>query len=139
MTVVPQVLLDFLRNGVPRATVHMRRGLKSNPGTFEQIVAEWCRRWWHLDYRWEIPLAEDGPGSVFQRDARLVAQADLVLAFFAPYHAMTGGTGHVVERAIDRDVPVYSFTLGNRLERVGDHDPHDLWGERINSWFSEEP
>jgi hypothetical protein len=37
--------------------------------------------------------------------------ADTVVAFFSPESLMTGGTGHVVEKAIDKETPVYAFEI----------------------------
>jgi nucleoside 2-deoxyribosyltransferase len=85
-----------------------------------------------------VPVPEGGPGVVFERDIEMVGLSDLVLAFFAPYHAMEGGTGHVVEVAIDRNVPVYSYTLDDEtLTRVGDHDPEATWQPLIKEYFDQ--
>lgn len=132
LTVVPDGLLHFLADYAPDPTVVLlRRGLKTDPGRFERLVAEWCFQFPHLNHRWVMPEPGGGSGAVFNRDAELVANADLVLAFF-PDSGLEGGTGHVVERAIDLGVPVYSYTLSDETEtgceRLGEVDPTDSWG-----------
>lgn len=125
-------------DATPRdSKVLLRRGLKSPPGVFEKLIRELVREHaGHLEIEWVMPDPEDGPGQTFNRDNAMVAKADLVLAFFAPYHPMEGGTGHVVEAAIDRNVPVYSWEMGNKgLTRVGDHDPDALWQEMVAEYF----
>lgn len=66
----------------------------------------------------------------------MVSRADLVLAFFHPDLIMEGGTGHCVETAIDRGVPVYSFSISeSSLTQVGSHDPDASWQEMIGAYF----
>ena len=138
LDVVPDNLLYFLTDGTAASTiVYLRRGLKSKPGMFERLVASWCREMGHPEVRWVLPDPELGAGSVFLRDNELVAASDLVLAFFAPGHHMEGGTGHVVERAIDSGVPVYSWVVGDDISRVGESDPEATWQELIQAWFEE--
>ncbi len=49
---------------------------------------------------------------VFLRDYEMVRDADRVIAFFSTYLFLEGGTGHVVKAALDRDLPVKAFSLG---------------------------
>lgn len=132
--VVPEGLLHWLADGVKAATVLLRRGINTRPGKFESLVAEWCRMYNHLDYRWILPDPADGPAMVFNRDTELVSAADVVIAFLTPA-GLEGGTGHVVERAIDRGVPVYSFTIGEDLQRLGENDPTESWEDTIREWL----
>lgn len=124
---------------MPRGTtIILRRGNHSPPGYFERLLRELVRQQDHLEVSWAIPDPDGGPGATFNRDNDMVSQADLVLAFFEPHHVMEGGTGHVVETAIDRAVPVYSFTLSdNSLTRVGDHDPDAIWQQTVAAYFPE--
>ncbi len=139
LEVVPDALLHFIADGLPNnSRVFLRRGLKGKPGKFELMIAEWCRQYGHVEVRWEIPDFEEGAGAVFNRDNAMVRGSDLVLAFFAPGRMMQGGTGHVVEAAIDQGVPVYSFELNGGLVRVGENDPDAAWQPTIDSWFSAE-
>lgn len=110
--------------------------MKSAPGQFERLLYEMCRQSTHLEARWILPDPDAGPGAAFLRDNEMVSGSDLVLAFFDPQNVMTGGTGHVVETAIDRGVPVYSFILSdNALTRLGDHDPGAIWQETVAGFF----
>jgi hypothetical protein len=137
LDVVPQGLLEFLGDGTPDPTVVLlRRGVQSSPGRFESLIAEWCRQFAHLEHRWCFPDPKDGRAQVFNRDAEMVRASDLVLAFFVDQ--LEGGTAHVVERAIDLGVPVYSFSLGDEpsgVIRLGEHDPTDSWGAVVDGWF----
>jgi hypothetical protein len=134
---VPFELTEFLADYCPRPTlVVMRRPIKGRPGRFEQLVAEWCRMFDHLEHRWAMPEAGNGAGAAFRRDYDMVAGADLVLAFLTP-DGMVGGTAHVVEAAIDRGSPVYSFIVGEEsLTRLGEVDPTDSWGPLIEEVFT---
>ncbi len=139
LRIAPDQLLYFLADGIPNnSRVWLRRGLKGTPGVFERMVAEWCRQYPHVEARWIIPDFDEGPGAVFNRDNAMVRDSDLVLAFFAPGRMMEGGTGHVVEAAIDQGVPVYSFELNGGLKRVGEHDLEASWQATIQSWFEAE-
>ena len=124
-------------DGTPDGTrILLRRGNKGAPGQFERLVREVVRQCSHLDVLWLMPEPDGGPGATFNRDNLMVASSDLVLAFFAPHHVMEGGTGHVVETAIDRNVPVYSFTIDDKaLTRVGDHDPDAIWQQTVEAYF----
>ncbi|HEX5016537.1 MAG TPA: hypothetical protein VFX15_03000 [Actinomycetes bacterium] len=122
-----------------QTTVLLRRGNASDPGRFERLVREIIRSYAvHLEYRWVMPDPAAGPGAAFLRDNEMVAASDLVLAFFAPGRMMEGGTGHVVESAIDKNVPVYSFILGETLARVGEHDPDAIWQQQVRAYFDAE-
>jgi hypothetical protein len=125
-------------DGTPDKTkILLRRGNKAAPGQFEQLIREIVRQSSHLEALWMMPEPNGGPGAAFNRDNLLVASSDLVLAFFAPYHEMEGGTGHVVEAAVDRNVPVYSFTVDDKaLTRVGDHDPGAIWQQTVEAYFN---
>lgn len=50
-------------------------------------------------------------GDVYRRDYEMVQNARNVLAFFAPDQEMEGGTGHVVQAALARGVPVEAYRL----------------------------
>jgi hypothetical protein len=139
LKVVPDNLLYFLTDGTPRDTrVFLRRGMQATPGKFERLVAQWCLEYAHPEARWIIPDPEDGPGAAFIRDREMVRQSDLVLAFFAPEMLMDGGTGHIVECAIDLAVPCYSWQVTRDIVRVGEHDPDAVWQGTIREWFEVE-
>jgi len=124
-------------DGTPDGTtVLLRRGAYTAPGRFERLCRELVTQSGHLNVRWCMPDQEGGPGAAFLRDNEMVSRSDLVLAFFDPHNVMAGGTGHVVETAIDRAVPVYSFTVDEEgLTRVGEHDPEAIWQETLAGYF----
>lgn len=134
---IPWALYEYLMDGVPQGTIILlRRGNKTPPGRFEQLIAELIRQSGHLELRWMLPDPEGGPGAAFNRDNEMVSLADLVLAFFDPERVMAGGTGHVVETAVDRHVPVYSYAFDEtEMQRVGESDPDARWQAVIGGWF----
>ena len=131
---MPFELTDFLADYCPvTTTVFLRRGVVSPPGRFERLIAEWCLLL-HLEHRWALPDPDQGRAQVFNRDLEMVSGADLVLAFLGE-DGMVGGTAHVVEAAIDRGVPVYSFIVAEEVTRLGEVDPTDSWGPVIAEVF----
>lgn len=56
-----------------------------------------------------------------ERDTRMVAQSDVVWAFFDPNRTMEGGTANVVNIAMNRWVEVHAWTIdeGDNLIEVG--------------------
>jgi hypothetical protein len=71
-----------------------------------------------------IKPAEKGPGCAWRRDRALVADAHRVIAFFQESNFMEGGTGHVVQCALDANVPVEAWAqaLHGELELVAEDD-----------------
>ena len=92
------------------------------PGGFEVMVAKiaaalgvevvWCR-----------PTGND-KGNTYLRDIDMVSQADFVIAFFTT-EAMDGGTGHVVEAAMSKSIPVEGWWIDSdgQAVRIGEYDP----------------
>ena len=71
-----------------------------------------------------------GRESVFFRDYRLVEAADALVAYFDSARIMDGGTGHVVEAALNREVPVTAWSVGHTtFERIGEVELSDLIGQ----------
>jgi hypothetical protein len=111
----------------PHATVLLRHPLHREPERFEQMVAIACEKL-GFAVEWRTP-EPGGRHLVYLRDIEMVGQSDLVLAFFAGAE-MSGGTEHVVEKAIDQRVPVYSYGVRDgELMMLGCHDPWDSFGE----------
>jgi hypothetical protein len=75
-----------------------------------------------LDVELCFPPVAGGREGVFKRDYTMIERADRVVAYFSPDKIMDGGTGHLVEAAMNRDIPSEAWRLddGGRLERVGD-------------------
>jgi len=106
--------------------IGLRRGLYEGPQPFESLIAQVCAAM-NLQVRWYIPDPDTGREGVYYRDIDMVREADCVLAFFVG-EEMSGGTEHVVEKALDQHVPVYSY--GRRSDSwvmLGSHDPEDIW------------
>ena len=108
----------------------LRRGYKTEPAMFEQAMAMLGTSLW-MDVEWVKPEPDLGRAGTFLRDVELVKRADLVLCFFDKPE-ISGGTAHVVEKAIDQEVPVYAYGFdGLRFQRVGEHDPDNRWGDAL--------
>jgi len=60
-------------------------------------------------------------GDVYRRDYEMVEHSVAVLAFFAPDQEMEGGTGHVVQAALARNIPVEAYRMAEtgRPELLG--------------------
>lgn len=130
LEIMPVVIMEFMAQLPVNAVVQLRRGRTTRAGRFERIVAEAATRLW-LTVKWCEPNPEDGEGQTYFRDVDMVASSDVVLAFFAG-DEMSGGTEHVVEKAMDPSqlVPVYSYgVVDGRLIRIGEHDPNEAWSE----------
>lgn len=103
----------------PNTKILLRRGLHSEPGVFETLVAQLCDSL-GIEYAWRRP-EPGGRGATFRRDVSLIGAADGVIVFFHPDRIMEGGTGHLVEKAIDANVPVWAFTYNEGIiDRVGE-------------------
>jgi len=110
--------------------VLLRAGNKTDPGLFEQVMAKLATSLW-MDIEWVKPEPELGRAGTFLRDVEYAKKADLVLAFFQGTE-MGGGTAHVVEKAIDQEVPVYAYGFdGRSFQRIGEHDPDNRWGDSV--------
>ena len=110
----------------PETTVLLRHPLHRGPERFELMVSIACEKFGYpVDWRQPEP---GGRSQVFFRDIEMVGRSDLVLAFFAG-EVMSGGTEHVVEKAIDQRVPVYSYGVRDGdLVLLGSHDPENGFG-----------
>jgi len=104
--------------------------MKSRPGLFEMAMAAYCMA--HgINYEWVMPDPAGGREATYNRDIEFARRADLILCFFAD-EKMSGGTEHVVEKALDVGTPVYSWGLhGDEFKRIGEHDPDNLWGDLV--------
>lgn len=102
------------------STVLLRRPRKAKAGLFELNVAEMATS---LGYtvEWYEP-DEGGSHQTYRRDFELVEAADQIECFFAIETPMEGGTGHLVESAMMRGVPVYAWTIDDHghVDRLGE-------------------
>lgn len=121
----PTRALGYLATLPDGATVGLRSPTSDEPEIFERIVAQVAKAM-GLRVKWYAPEGQ-GREATYYRDIRMVDEATCVLAFFAE-EEMSGGTEHVVEKAIDREVPVYSYGLvDDRWRLIGSHDRYDAW------------
>jgi len=120
--------LSNLLGALPASTtILLRKGRHSNPGQFELIVSGLCEIQ-HVSYEWCVP-EPGGREQTFERDIKMVERSGLVLAFFDEGQFMEGGTGHVVEKAVERGIHTIAYELrGDTLHHVG-----ELEGERVVS------
>ena len=107
------------------------------PGRFERDAAAMCSVI-GLDYQWCIPyLSEGRPGrkAVWDRDMDMLSKSDLALCFYdvGQIGNEESGTVALVDKAVSMEVPVYAYavTAENAIIRVGEHDPQNLWAERV--------
>lgn len=109
---------------LPEGThVLLRQGRTTGYGPFEQFVAEVCRRL-NIDVDPYLPEEGQGRAAVWERDILMATQSDEVVAFFPPDEIMVGGTGHVVEKAIDVDRRVNCYIMSNgRKTWVAGNEP----------------
>lgn len=124
---LPKQLLSMMQLTFPSpAVVLLRHPLtKDKAEPFEQMVAKACD-FFGILYGWMRP-EPGGRGKVYERDVNMVGRSDLVLAFFAD-DVMTGGTEHIIEKAMDQDVPHYAYGIrDDQLVLLGSHDPYNLW------------
>ena len=92
------------------------------PGGFEHMVAKLAEAL-GTEVEWCIPEGSER-GQVFERDLAMVEKADYVIAFFST-PALEGGTGHVVEAAMAKSIPVEAWhvTPDGDAVRIGEYDP----------------
>lgn len=120
--------MTWLHDRPPGMKMLLRSGNHSEPGLFEQVMAKLGSSLW-MDIEWVKPDPGSGRAGTFIRDVELVRMADLVLCFFSGTE-ISGGTAHVVEKAIDLEVPVYAYGFdGSTFHRIGEHDPDNRWGD----------
>jgi hypothetical protein len=133
----PRLLILFLASLDNDDVVLIRTPKTGEPGPFERDVLALCRL---LQIPVETFTPEPTPetpgrSSVYYRDIELVEAADLVLLFFTPDEAVEGysGTAHLMDKAIDANRPVYAYTVADdgKVDRVGEHDPDDLFAGKV--------
>jgi hypothetical protein len=125
---MPELLVQLVAERLPHDALYLlRRPLYSEPNRFEQIVAGFLVATGHA-FGWMRP-EPGGRAAVFNRDITMVGKSDLVLAFFAD-DEMSGGTEHVVEKAMDQWIPAYSYGVRDgQYVLIGSFDPDDRFPE----------
>jgi hypothetical protein len=112
--------------------VLMRKGIVKQKNDFETACCLICQP---LDIPIEFYApSPGGRDEVYYRDIEMVSKADLVICIFSAHQPMEGGTAHVVEKAQDRQVPVYAYTYDDEngtWDRLGEWDPADAWTHNV--------
>jgi len=112
----------------PESIILLRRPRLNPPGIMELAISEMVAQDVLADHHLSVEWFEPAPGDrsqTYQRDFEMVSVADRVVAYFDEGHIMEGGTGHVVEAALAREVPVEAWAISGdgRIWRVGEIDP----------------
>jgi hypothetical protein len=116
----------------PNATTILRL-IESNPGQIitrttkangiDAVVAGLCLMYGHPCEMYSM----EGPsrGGAYVRDLNLINDADKIIAIFAPDRVMEGGTGHIVNKALDerKEVEAYTIDEQGELVLVGGNNP----------------
>lgn len=110
--ITAQIILGQLRD-LPKdiRVVLLRRPRGGYPSAFEAFVSSLASSL-EFEVEWCVP-GVGGRSAVFLRDVEMVQKADEVLCFFPPEHIMEGGTGHIVEKAMDQDKIVRAYALSS--------------------------
>lgn len=104
--------------------VFLRKPTEKPARRFELAIAVAATRL-GIGVRWWIP-GKGGRQATFLRDVAMVQAADEVLAYFAENAEMDGGTGHVVDKALDQNKPCRAYAIvDGSLKWVGGHDSED--------------
>lgn len=92
-----------------RSTVLLRESLHEGVAPFEKLAAELCDTL-GIRYEWRKP-DPGGRASVYNRDVSMVRSADHVVTYFDPATPMQGGTGHIIDRAIEEEVTCEAWAV----------------------------
>lgn len=124
---------DVYRKIVAALTFHQGEIRIRRPDT--SPIEGWI--WENLaDDRIVVPYPSPPGKNNYDRDHLIVQGADLVMSFFPEERFMEGGTGHVVECAIEADVPVEAWAMhpDGSLTLFAEHD--GVWTAAARTWQS---
>jgi hypothetical protein len=105
-----EITAEFLSHLDTDTRILLRSPINDPPNPLEENLARQAEDL-GLEVVWCYPDRRGGREGTYVRDAHMAGMADLVLAFFLPGKVMTGGTGHVVEKALDKDIPIQAYEL----------------------------
>jgi hypothetical protein len=126
-------ILKHLTKLPPRSTVLLRKPMHEDPNPIESLIGDLSPTL-GIAVEWYSP-EPGGRTATFLRDVKMIERSDVLIVYFHPEHVMEEGTGHLVEKATDRDMPVWAYTWSEEhgLEWVGEggepppHSPaHEL-------------
>lgn len=122
-------LLQQLAALPPNTTVLLRRPRFSLPGGFEMLSKNLCESL-DIPVEWRIP-EEGGRSATYLRDISMVQAADAVVCYFHPDAIMDGGTGHLAEKALDQEKPLYTYAAvePGQVEWIGGIEPSNPLGK----------
>lgn len=108
-----QILLDEITslNGRGFEMILLRKPLYGEVRLFESVVTALARA-----FSLSVTYYEPEPGGramIFYRDIDMVEDAQEIVAFFPEDGEMLGGTGHVVDTAINQSKPVRAYAVVN--------------------------
>lgn len=146
--IAARLLVRFLGSLPDGSRILLRRGAFAPANMFETQVRQlcdlllldvvWCRPQPRLEQQMtetgNVEVETYGRESTLARDLRMVQLADLVLCFYdeSEIGDETSGTQSLVDKAMAAETPVYAYALhGDRMERVGEHDPGDKWASKV--------
>jgi len=108
----------------PSDEILVRKPLTRVLRPFEALVASLAGTMGHTVT--EYAPEPGGRAQVFLRDVEMVRDSDQVIAFFADGDEMSGGTGHVVDKAIDQKRSVRAYAVeADKLRLIAEED----WSE----------
>jgi len=126
-------LFNFILGLPGDPTILMRRALSKSIGPVEFSIAAAS-----VIMGWDVEWFEPEPGGRdqnFYRDIEMVSKGDVAICLFPEADMMGGGTGHVVEKAQDRGMPVYAYWVEDEdprvWHRIGEWDPTDAWASVV--------
>ena len=113
-------ILKHLTQLPPNSTALLRRPMDEDPSPIEKLIADLCPTL-GIGVEWHSP-EPGGRTATFLRDLAMIERSDALIVYFDPKHIMEGGTGHLADKALERDMPVwaYSWDEEHGLEWVGE-------------------
>lgn len=108
---IVSVVLSHILNTKADQVIGVRvpRGADDPTTPLERFVAEIAPELGRVVFRWRAETNKRE--SIYKRDYDMVQAATSVLAFFAPDQEMEGGTGHVVQAALNKGTSVEAYRL----------------------------
>ncbi len=108
--IVERLVAELCHNDDEHVRILLRSPVGGPPAEFEALVAELAEGY-GVPVQWCYPDRRGGREATYVRDAHMTAMADHVFAFFATETLMEGGTAHVVDKAIDKEIPVTAYEV----------------------------
>ena len=118
---VAKQILRHMSQLPPHTKILLRRGSSTEVNPIERLIADLSGTL-DIEFEWCVPEGF-GRAATFARDVTMVERSDALIVYFDEDHLMEGGTGHLVEKAIDRDTPTWAYSFGeDGMQRIGEID-----------------